>query len=87
MFTTTQPSRERILDKIHAANCRSFLCMASVFAAGRDWDRAIDALKAAIRAANRAHMSRTAGLSLVAIRRCQDARKRYDAMAPVSEVA
>lgn len=75
------------LDLLHADNCRSFLRIGRYHARNRDWDRAIDALKAAIRAANRGHLQRTAGMALVAIRRCQDARKHYAAMAPVREVA
>lgn len=75
------------IDILHAENCRSFLRIGLYHARNYDWDRAIDALKAGIRAANRAHLPRAAGLTLVAIRRCQDARKRYAAMAPAVEVA
>ena len=60
---------------LYASNCRSFLKIARYWAGVGEWDKAIDSLKAAIRSANKAKMLRTAGMSLVAIRRCQDARK------------
>lgn len=74
------------LDMLYAENCRSLLRIGRYHVRNRDWDRAIDVLKAAIRAANRGHLLRTAGLALVAIRRCQDARKQYEAMAPASSM-
>ena len=73
------------IEKLHADNCRSFLRIGLYHARCHQWDSAVDALKAAIRAANRARLLRAAGLTLVAIRRCQDAKRRYGAMAPVAE--
>lgn len=81
--TTREDHHMTTLDMLHAENCRSLLRIGLYHARNHDWDRAIDVLKAAIRAANRGHLLRTAGLTLVAIRRCQDARKHYEAMAPV----
>lgn len=65
------------METLYARNCHSFLNIARYWAGVRDWDKTIDNLKAAIRSANKAKMLRTAGLSLVAIRRCQDARKHF----------
>ena len=67
---------------IYAANCRSYMEIAAYWVRQKIWDRAIDALRAAIRAATRADMHDTAGRCFFALRKCQDAQvaeRRLDA--------
>ena len=74
------------IESHHRENCKSFLNIAKFWIGQHDFEKAIDALKAAIRNANRARMLRTAGQALVALRRCQDAARYYAAMAPAQQV-
>jgi hypothetical protein len=72
-MVTTPATPAGKLKAIHRQNCRSFLSIASYWASQGDWDRATGALRAAFRAATKAHMFSTAGRTLVAIRCCRRA--------------
>jgi predicted DNA-binding protein (UPF0278 family) len=61
----------------HRRNCRSYLEISMHWINAREWDRAIDVLRAAFRAAVRADMLDTSGHILVAIIRCKQAAGFY----------
>ena len=57
----------------HASNCRSFLRLARRHIVDKDWSRATDCLRAAIRSANRAGARQLAGRCMTALQHCQRA--------------
>lgn len=82
----TPKHRETTVASFYERNCLSYLRIATYWVKQNVWDKAIAALRAAIRSATRADRQDVAGLAFVAIRNCQD-RQRNDAPEGLRETA
>jgi hypothetical protein len=83
-MATTHSSTTPTIATFYERNALSYLRIAAYWVKHKVWDRAIAALKAAIRSATRADRPDVAGEAFVAIRQCQ---QRMDAPAGLRETA